>query len=109
MVLIYAYYEKASVLKGAKRKEPKKQKRAQKCKMSSSGDSSVGSGLILNETLNAAINALSADSDDENENIKNSASSVKSVRKDIDFSDVVYYFIDQLPTGVQTAVDDIIK
>ena len=69
---------------------------------------SLFEGLILNETLNAAINALSADSDDENI-MDHSVSSVKSHRKDIDFSDVVYYFIDQLPSGVQTAVDDVIK
>ena len=69
---------------------------------------SLFEGLILNETLNAAINALSADSDDENI-MDHSVSSVKSHRKDIDFTDVVYYFIDQLPSGVQTAVDDVIK
>ena len=67
----------------------------------------LSKGLILNDRLNAAINAMSADSDDENV-IDNSLSSIKSIRKDIDFNDVVYYFIDQLPTGIQTACNEMI-
>ena len=70
-------------------------------------------GTILDNRLNAAINALSSDSEHEQLQAHQSANSFidspSTERRQIDFTDVMHYFMDQFPGPVKTICETILS